>query len=124
MNGKIGNYNEGTGEIERDWYRQGFIFKDPDAFYNHPHKVCYVPELSDSAYTANDFLFIANGDKELATDLFEEADWQHPETILDDWISNNELVWCHKCHKYYYNNDEYADIGNVSPCPYCGASNL
>lgn len=44
----IGSYspeNEGKPEIiDRDYYRQGWIFKDEDAFQNRPDDVCYIPE--------------------------------------------------------------------------------
>ena len=58
----IGSYspeNEGKPEIiDRDYYRQGWIFKDEDAFQNRPDDVCYIPELSDEKYTRNDILKI------------------------------------------------------------------
>ena len=40
--------------IQREFYGQGYIFKDEAAFLSHPDQVCYVPELSDTAYTRND----------------------------------------------------------------------
>ena len=84
----IGSYspeNEGKPEIiDRDYYRQGWIFKDEDAFQNRPDDVCYIPELSDEKYTRNDILKILAGDEELAKTMFEELDWQHPESLTDD----------------------------------------
>lgn len=57
---KIGSYTPETDEaeavIDREYYRQGFIFKDEEAFLNFPDKVCYVPELSDEGYTRQSFL--------------------------------------------------------------------
>lgn len=48
---KVGTYVPGTEEkgpvIQRDYYRQGWIFKDEEAFLSHADQVCYVPELSD-----------------------------------------------------------------------------
>ena len=48
---KVGTYVPGTEEkgpvIQRDYYRQGWIFKDGEAFLSHADQVCYVPELSD-----------------------------------------------------------------------------
>lgn len=38
--------------IEREYYGQGMIFKDEEAYKEHPEQVCYVPELSDSIYTS------------------------------------------------------------------------
>ena len=42
---KIGSY---TSKLMREYYRQGWIFKDEEAFLNRPDAVCYVPELSDT----------------------------------------------------------------------------
>ena len=90
----IGSYspkNEGKPEIiDRDYYRQGWIFKDEDAFQNRPDDVCYIPELSDEKYTRNDILKLLAGDEELAETMFEELDWQHPESLLEDWKANGE----------------------------------
>ena len=61
---KIGEYipadeESGTPEvISRDYYRQGWIFKDEEAYLDeeHPDRICYIPELSDSLYSRQDFL--------------------------------------------------------------------
>ena len=39
--------------IEREYYGQGMIYKNWEAYYDtaHPDRVCYIPELSDSLYT-------------------------------------------------------------------------
>lgn len=41
----IGSYSPERGNepeiIDRDYYRQGWIFKDEDAFQNRPDDVCY-----------------------------------------------------------------------------------
>ena len=46
---KVGGYTPETEDteavIDRDYYRQGWIFKDEEAFLHYPDKVCYVPEL-------------------------------------------------------------------------------
>ena len=58
----IGSYSPERGNepeiIDRGYYRQGWIFKDEDAFQNRPDDVCYIPELSDEKYTRNDILKI------------------------------------------------------------------
>ena len=49
---KVGSFkpademNEKGAVIERDFYRQGNIFKDEEAYLDkeHPDKVCYIPE--------------------------------------------------------------------------------
>ena len=47
--------------------------------------VCYVPELSNQKYTYTDFLNLAQGNKKIANLLFNVVEWQHPETLLDEW---------------------------------------
>ena len=55
--------------------------------------VCYVADLSMQAYTRKDleklleeFGFNHNE----AEHLFDELEWQHPETILDEWSEKSE----------------------------------
>lgn len=100
--------------IEREFYGQGFIYKNFDNFYNKSKDICYIPELStndneiatlDNTVTYNyfDFLELAKGfletnikskawclrnhttAEDIAKDLFESLDWQHPESLLCDW---------------------------------------
>lgn len=72
-------------KVDREYFQQGYIFKDDDAFENRPDDVCYVPELSDTLYTKRDFVNIAYGNEDLAKDLFETVDWQSPESLLTEW---------------------------------------
>lgn len=74
-----------NGVIHREPYGQGFIFKDENAFLNHPDLPYYVAELADDVYTANDFLEIAKGDIVLATIMFYSVDWQSPWTWMDEY---------------------------------------
>lgn len=90
MNIKIGNYNQKTGKIEREWYRQGYVFKDEEAFLNRPDDVCYIPELSDNIYTRNDIVSICKGNKKIAEEVFYNVDWQSPETEIESLI---EIEW-------------------------------
>lgn len=79
---KIGEYipadeEKGTPEvISRDYYRQGWIFKDEEAYLDeeHPERICYIPELSDSLYSRQDFLDMCNGQPEIADWVFEAVD--------------------------------------------------
>ena len=50
---KIGSIEDNDGEyiIHREFYRQGMIFKDEEAYRFHKDQPCYSPELSDSVYT-------------------------------------------------------------------------
>lgn len=115
---KIGSYTPGTGEteavIDREHYRQGWIVKDEEAFLHYPDKVCYVPELSDGAYTRQDFLDMCNGQEEIATECFYSVDWQHPETWLDEQFSTYEMDFCPVCQRIY------VMAGEQKPCPVCG----
>lgn len=85
---KVGSYAPPTEEkeavIDRENYQQGYIFKDEEAFLLHPEQVCYVPELSDNAYTKQNFLDMCNGQEKFAEECFYAVDWQHPETWIDE----------------------------------------
>lgn len=115
---KIGSYTPETDEAEavtcREYYRQGFIFKDEEAFLKFPDKVCYVPELSDEGYTRQNFLDMCNGQVDVATMIFETVDWQSPETLLNEMYDTYEIDFCPVCQKIYFM------MGEQKPCPICG----
>lgn len=115
---KVGSYTPGTGDaeavIEREYYRQGYIFKDEEAFLHYPDRVCYVPELSDSSYTRQDFLDLCNGQFPMAEECFQKVDWQHPETWIDEQYRDHEWGYCPACGKIY------GMAGEVCACPVCG----
>lgn len=117
---KIGSYTPETEDqeavIDREYYRQGWIFKDEEAFRLHPKQVCYVPELSDEGYTRQDFLAMCNGQEELAEFLFEMVDWQSPETLKSELLATYEIDFCPVCKKYYFLQ------GEQIPCPICEAN--
>lgn len=117
---KIGSYTPETEAqeaiIDREYYRQGWIFKDEEAFRLHPEQVCYVPELSDEGYTRQDFLAMCNGQEELAEFLFEMVDWQSPETLKSELLATYEIDFCPVCKKYYFMQ------GEQIPCPICEAN--
>lgn len=100
-------------ELKREYYGQGWIFKDLDAFRDR-HSPCYVPEISDSVYTGQDFLDLCNGQADIAEMIFCSVDWQHPETYLDEQFREGELDVCDSCGKIF---ESYG----VDKCPYCGA---
>lgn len=96
---KVGSYTppdeNGEGEkIVREFYGQGHIFKDEDAFYHRPDDACYIPELSDTVYTRNSILQECNNQTDLAEEVFEALDWQHVSSLLEDWLRNGELDTC------------------------------
>ncbi len=116
---KVGSYTppdeNGDGEkIVREFYGQGMIFKDEYAFYHEVKVPCYVPELSDTVYTREDFLRICNDQDDIAEAVFGAVDWQHPETYLDEqWMGDEpELAEC-SCGKWFW-------CYGVKKCPYCG----
>ena len=117
---KIGSYTPETEDqeavIDRGYYRQGWIFKDEEAFRLHPKRGCYVPELSDEGYTWQDFLAMCNGQEELAEFLFEMVDWQSPETLKSELLATYEIDFCPVCKKYYFMQ------GEQIPCPICEAN--
>lgn len=117
---KVGEYippdKSGKGEqIKREFYGQGMIFKSDEAFYDteHPDRVCYIPEGSDTKYTRNSILQECNGQTDLAEEVYEALDWQHVNSLLDDWFGNGELDTCKKCGKMF-------NCYGVVRCPYCG----
>lgn len=115
---KVGTYVPETEEkeavIQREYYRQGWIFKDEEAFLSHADQVCYVPELSDGAYTRQDFMALCNGQEDFATECFRAVDWQCPETWVDEQYREDEWGYCPECEKIYDMARE------VCACPVCG----
>ena len=115
---KIGSYTEATDEtpaiIEREYYGQGYIFKDDEAFNNHYDKPCYIPELSDTVYTKQDFINMCGGREDFAEICFEFVDWQHPESWIDEQFTNGEWDECPACNYYF---SLYSD---PKPCEKCG----
>ena len=91
---KVGTYVPETEDkeavIQREYYRQGWIFKDEAAFLFHADQVCYVPELSDEGYTRQGFMDLCNGQGVFAEECFRAVDWQCPETWVDEQCREDE----------------------------------
>lgn len=102
----------GEYEIEREAYQQGYIFKDWEAF-EKGEGPCYVPELSDSVYTKQNFLDMCNGQEDVDKYIFEAVDWQSPGTYLDEALRNEELKRCESCGRIFWTDEG---------CPYCTKS--
>ena len=100
-------------ELERGWYEQGYIFKDWDAFQNRPDDPCYVPELSDSVYTRNSIVELCDGQEVIAEIIFDNIDWQHPESYFDELFTEGELSVCNHCKRIFRTYE-------TGKCPYCG----
>jgi len=105
--------------IDREYYGQGYIVKDQDAFLNHPDKICYVAELSDETYTRADFLELCNQQEDFAYECFRAVDWQHPETWIEEALINDEWGECESCNKLYRVSDDIM-LGEPHACPTCG----
>lgn len=104
-------------ELQREFFSQGWVFKDWEAFRNRSDAPCYVPELDDAVYTRNDFMALCNNQEEIAEELFYEVDWQSPCTLMNDWEIAGEIDTCRKCGKLFM-------AYNVKKCPYCEADVL
>lgn len=48
------------------------------------------PYVTTSGYTREDFDKLVEGTKYSAYDLFMSCEWQHPETLLDEWTDLDE----------------------------------
>jgi hypothetical protein len=118
---QIGSYTPATDEtvavIEREYWGQGWIFKDEEAFYNHCDKPCYVPELSDTVYTKQAFINMCGGREDYAQECFDTVDWQHPETWVEEQFANGEWDECPACHHWY---SRWAK--DKPPCEKCGGA--
>lgn len=69
-------------ELKKEYFRQGWIFKDPYAFYHEPKKPCYVPEeAEDYYYTQDNFMGLCNDQEEIA------------EMILKVWAGNTRRLF-------------------------------
>ncbi len=115
---KIGSYTPATAEtpaiIDREYYGQGFIFKDGAAFHIHPDQPCYIPELSDAVYTRQDFIKLCGGREDFAEICFDIVDWQSPESWIQEQFTNAEWDICPKCGHWYSRHTD------ARPCAKCG----
>lgn len=77
-------------------------FKSPEVF-NDPslrNEVCYIPENiadDDDFYTHNDFLTLCGGKEDLAAQLFDSVNWQHPEVVIDENLQDGLWAVCPRC---------------------------
>lgn len=78
----------------KEFYRQGFVFKDEQAFLFAPDDVCYIAEddypHEEKHYTRKDIVRICDGNVDLATVIFYLLDWQHSETLMDEYRRENK----------------------------------
>lgn len=108
-----------NGTIVKSLYQNGYIYKNFDAFENKSDEICYVPELScfsddedtidnSDTYTYKDIIDIIDMYKndtvdnymvlknntidDIAKLLFDHLDWQHPETLFQEWIMEENFL--------------------------------
>lgn len=105
--------NGSITELQREFFGQGWIFKDWKAFRENQNVPCYVPELSDTVYTREDFMFLCDNQEEIAEKLFYEVDWQSPSTLMYEWEKDGEIDICDQCGRMFLSYD-------VHKCPHCG----
>lgn len=106
--------------ISRGGFGQGWVFKSWKNWYAADNQIpVYVPELSDTVYTRDKITSICKGQEDVAEIMFLALDWQHPETLLEDWFYNDELTECPSCGKLLetFLTD---GITRQKICPYCG----
>ena len=51
-----------------------------------------IEDVLSCLYTGKDFMELADGDEELAKEVFDYVDWQHPSSALDE-ITADEQYW-------------------------------
>lgn len=100
------------GNIDKEFFNQGFIYKNFDAFKNKSDEVCYISETDDDVLKEGvgiNYLGLVNLCQEfidrnedvqeylksdegkdtnaqsMAVYLFESLDWQFPSTEIDQW---------------------------------------
>lgn len=100
-------------DIHREYWSQGWIFKDTEAFELSHSLPCYISELSDKAYTRKDILALCDNQERIAEKIFYQLDWQTPEALLDEEISVGELTICEGCQRLF---ESY----HTMQCPKCG----
>lgn len=124
--------------VEEGSLGQGVGFKSLLSFDEAPmDEVLYVPEYgwkeeADSDYrgcdffTKRSFLEITSKNPEnpapweynLAWNLYNQVDWQYPETLFDEWEMDGEILSCKHCGTM--ENPEAILEAFPETCPVCG----
>lgn len=67
-------------------------FKNAKSWDDIPlNEVVYEPELSYTQYTKQDLIDECKGNPYTAEMLYQLLDWQHPSTLLDEWLREGEI---------------------------------
>ena len=46
--------------------------------------------IAMQGYTRQDLINLCDGNEDMAQDLFDHLDWMNPETLMDEWIRDEE----------------------------------
>jgi hypothetical protein len=87
----------------------GVIYKNRDAFETG-NGVCYIPEFgfdnndengstffefyAKGGYTRADIEALCEETNFDAEDFFEHLDWMYPETLMNEWLDDEEEILC------------------------------
>lgn len=117
--GKVEPVNVEDIRINRQALEQGYGYKNKKRFYDteHPDQVCYIAELSDTLYSRNDFLKLADNNEKIAERIFSYCDWQSPESALEELFTSQEIVECPNCKHLILLGDEEDAV-----CEHCGTA--
>lgn len=87
-------------DMPYEWIGQGYGYKNTefDWVNGNDDEIIYIPEHAyeddiverDCAYSKRDLINLCFGNESKALELFDEVDWQFPETLLDEWEREDE----------------------------------
>jgi hypothetical protein len=89
--------------------------KDKNIFDSEMDLICYST-LDGDNYTRRQFIEICKGQVNIAEIIFNECDWQHPETYLTEVIESGLMAECEKCGKIFVTHNEDAEESFCQDC--------
>lgn len=119
-----------NGTIEKEYYRQGNIYKNYANFFKR-EGICYIPEFEENAQdgvTFNDIVdevkdylvdknvnldkIPQNTIEDMAFEVFDTVDWQYTSTLIsDDWLEG----WIENFpSKYFLKQEEYLSLDDIN----------
>lgn len=92
--------NRNSKIVKPEWIGQGYGYKSDKPWKLMKNvDVVYIPEYGfdsdeniSELYTKSDFIDLANGNEKFAETIFDNVDWQFPETWLDEY-ENGRHCW-------------------------------
>jgi hypothetical protein len=126
--GEITFQDDGSATFKNEYYasplgEEAEIFIDEIAFCYFRNLICYISDLGDEdnpedGCTYNDFLEIAEGNKDIARHLFDEVHWEHPSTLYIQWETHGTLDELEAMYKPVVYS--YTGSGDFVHCNNCG----